>query len=160
VKKRLLNLAAVLGLFLVSALAFAQLNSPGTGATAAGSDVERKVKTIEEVCVHNLRAINSAQGDYWGGDEKKGYARTLQQLGPKGDGILASALASGRESFYRFKLIPERTNSNKPVMHYVLLARPTNRFTKEQKSFYTDETGVIRFTTQNRAATIADSPIN
>ena len=154
------RLSAVLGLLLISALASAQVDSHGTGATIAGLDVERKVETIEEVCIHNLRAINGAQAFYWGGDAKKGYARTLQQLGPKAGGVLEAELASGRKSFYRLKLIPEPTDSSKPVVHYVLLARPINRITKEQKSFYTDDSGVIRFTTQNRVATIADLPID
>jgi|HubBroStandDraft_6_1064221.scaffolds.fasta_scaffold02825_3 hypothetical protein len=145
---------------LLMILTFEPTHGYAVESGAIVSDLAREVKTIEEVCVLNLRSINSAQGVYWGGDAKKGYARALQQLGPKGEGMLEAELASGRKSFYRFKLIPEPADSGKPVTHYVVLARPINRITKEQKSFYTDESGVIRFTTQNRTATIADPPID
>jgi len=122
--------------------------------------IEKQVEAYEEVCVSSLRVINVAEGTYWGGDSAKGYARTLKELGPAGVGFIDAVTASGEKDGYRFRLIPERTGASGPIEHYRITARPTKRLVKDQRSFFTDETGVIRFTTQNRAATVADPPLD
>ncbi len=127
---------------------------------ATGAVIEKRVRAYEEVCVSSLRVINVAQGSYWGGDSGKGYARTLKELGPAGVGFLEPVIASGTKDDYRFRLVPEHTGTNRSIMHYTITARPIKRLVKDQRSFFTDETGVIRFTTENRAATIADPPLD
>jgi hypothetical protein len=42
-------------------------------------------------------------------------------------------------------------------MHCTLVARP-EKYKKETRSFFVDEPGVERFTTENRAATVNDAP--
>jgi hypothetical protein len=128
--------------------------SQTTSQTAA-----EKAKMDENLCVLNLRTINTAQATYWGGDQAKGFARTLEQLGPKGEGIVTADIASGKLGNYRFRLIPERTAARGPIKHYTVIAKPTKRFTKNQESFFTDETGVIRFTREDRTPTKHDPPL-
>lgn len=62
--------------------------------------------------------------------------------------------------FVRFKLIPEHTKASQPIRHYTITARPIKRLVKNQKSYFTDETGLIRFTTENRATARADTPLD
>jgi hypothetical protein len=143
-------------LFLLAGLVLVSVVAQVIGSKTEPLDAERRVKAFEEACITNLRAMNGAQGVYWGGDANKGYARTLQQLGPKGEGLIEPVLASGTKSFYRFQLIPEPTDLSNPVAHHVLLARPTKRIAKDQRNFCSDERGVIRFTTENRAAAVTD----
>jgi hypothetical protein len=129
----------------------------GLRAQASGADPRQEARTDEQSCISVLRTINVAQGTYWGGDEGKGFASSLRQLGPAGDYLIDADIASGKKDDYRFRLIPEH---NHPIKHYTISARPIKRLVKDQRSFFTDETDVIRFTTENRAATGSDPPID
>ena len=129
------------------------------GQAPATPNLEEQVRTEEAVCIVNLRTINAAQIAYQGGDETKGFARSLRELGPAGAGILEQGISAGMKSGYRFRLVPEPTAANQPVRHYIITAQPVKRLVKHQRSFFTDETGVIRSTTQKRAATSADPPL-
>jgi hypothetical protein len=129
------------------------------GQSPASADLEEQVRTEESVCILNLRAINTAQIIYQGGDQTKGFARALRELGPSGAGILEQAISTGMKSGYRFRLVPERRAANQPIRHYVITAQPIKRLVKHQRSFFTDESGIVRSTTQNRAATSDDPPL-
>ena len=106
-----------------------------------------------------MRTINVAEGTYWGGLESKGYAGTLKELGPQGESLIDEVMASGKKDGYRFRLTPEPNATSRPIKHYTITAHPIVRMSKDQRSFFTDETGVIRFTTENRNARITDPPI-
>lgn len=128
--------------------------------SANGTDtgsVEETVRILERSCVSNLRALNVAQITYWGGDNTKGFARTLKQLGPEGEGLLNAATVSGEKSGYGFRLVPDSgVRESDPIKHYEIIAQPVKRITKRQRSYYTDETGVIRFTEEKREPTSTD----
>jgi len=141
----------VAALSAMCSLASSQTNSPDQAA---------RVKHDEETCISSLRVINTAEGTFWGGDSAKGYARTLKELVPAGVQMIDSELSMEKRSGYRFKLIPERVPRGRPIKHYTVIARPTKRLAKNQRSFFTDETNVIRFTTENRSARITDPPLN
>jgi hypothetical protein len=51
-------------------------------------------------------------------------------------------------------------NTGNPVIKYTVSARPIKLLVKGQRSFFTDETGVIRSTSKNRKAMAADPPID
>jgi hypothetical protein len=123
------------------------------------SDVQPKAKAYEETCVGSLRTLNTAQATYWGGDPQKGYARSLKQLGPRGEGMIEPVLASGKKAGYRFILIPGTADSNGAIRHYTISARPLKVLVEGQRSFFTDESGVIRSTRENRAAKASDPAI-
>jgi hypothetical protein len=74
--------------------------------------------------------------------------------------MIDAATAEGKKDGYRFRLSPERKSDHRPIKHYVLTARPIRWLLERQRSFFTDESGVIRFTTDNRAATIMDPAID
>ena len=120
--------------------------------------VRDQVTADESSCVATLRVINVAQATYWGGDPAKGYASSLSELGPTGSGILDSVVASGKKGGYSFRLFPK--TGHRPIKRYIIIARPVKRLVKDQRSFFTDETSVIRFTTKNRSATAADPPLD
>ncbi len=58
---------------------------------------------------------------------------------------------------YQLQYTPGPASSDGLVHNYVLLARPGNY---GYSNFYTDETGVLRATRENRPATAQDPPIN
>jgi type IV pilus assembly protein PilA len=127
----------------------------------ASSDVQRRAKAYEESCVGSLRTLNTAQVTYWGGDAKKGFARSLKQLGPRprGQDLIDPVLATGKKGGYQFVLTPGPVDANGAIGHYTISARPSKVLVKGQRSFFTDEGGVIRSTPENRAATASDSAI-
>ena len=141
-------------------LLFASLSNAAQTRQATGPDPQERAKAYEESCILALRTINVAQGTYWGGDPAKGYARTLEELGPTGAGLFEAVLASGNKDGYRFRLNPERAGAGHLIKHNTVTARPIKRLVKNQRSFFTDETGVIRFTIENRAATAVDPPLD
>ena len=123
-------------------------------------DTEMHVSALEKSCVLNLRSLNVAQLAYQGGNDSKGFARTLKQLGPDGEGLLDAVTVSGEKDGYRFQLVPAKdAGEAKPVKHYKIIARPVKRLSRSQRSYYTDESGVIRFTDQVRRAASTDPPL-
>ena len=128
----------------------------------AGSppDAQSMARAYEEGCVSSLRTLNSAQGIYWGGDPQKGYARSLKQLGPNGEDLIEPRLASGKKGGYRFILTPGPADAKGVVNHYTISARPLKVLVKGQRSFFTDEGGLIYSTGEDRAAKTSDPVIN
>jgi len=117
------------------------------------------LNVYEESCVSSLRTLNTAQVTYWGGDEKKGFARSLEQLGPRGEDLIDPVLATGKKGGYHFVLVPGPVEANGTIRHYIISARPSKVLVKGQRSFFTDESDVIRSTSENRAATASDPTI-
>ena len=122
--------------------------------------VEEGIRAREKACVSNLRLLNVAQITYWGGDDTKGFAGRLKQLGPDGEGLLNAAAVSGEKDGYRFRLVPDKIAGEAgPFKHYKLIAQPAQRLSRRQRSYYTDETGVIRFTERKREPASTDPPL-
>ena len=133
----------------------------GNAQNVSGTDAlvtEVQVKALEKSCVLNLRTLNVAQLAYQGGDDSKGFARTLKQLGPDGESLLDAVTVSGVKDGYRFQLVPHKDHA-KSVQHYKIIARPVDRLTDSQRSYYTDESGVIRFTEEARRPASSDPPL-
>ena len=138
---------------------FAFVDSSPNQTAVANSNLSQKAKVHEDSCVASLRTLNTAQVTYWGGDPHKGFARSLKQLGPSGDGLIDLVLTSGNKDGYRFTLTPGPKDSNGVIKHYTISARPSKVLVKKQRNFFTDETGVIRSTSKDRAATASDPAI-
>jgi hypothetical protein len=117
-------------------------------------------KAYEESCIGNLRSLNMAQAMYRSEHVQKGFARKLDELGPKGAGHIEPVLASGKKSGYRITLAPGKAHAHGVTEHFTISARPLESIrVPGQRSFVTDETGIIRATADNRAATESDPPI-
>ncbi|PYU56448.1 MAG: hypothetical protein DMG55_23840 [Acidobacteria bacterium] len=66
-----------------------------------------------------------------------------------------SVLASGKKSSYIFTLTAAPQDSDGRTVRYCITGRPQH-YGKTKHSFFIDESGVLRFTTENRAATAED----
>lgn len=117
-----------------------------------------------------LRTINTAEITY-ASTYSSGFSPSLAVLGPPTQGAKRSALAadlideflaSGRESGYRIDYKPG------PVEHgridtYTVTARPIKYGCPEaywaETSYFSDQSGVIRMTNEDRLATAKDPPI-
>ncbi len=125
--------------------------------------------------VGSLRTTNTAAITY-ASTYKNGYPPSLAVLGPPKDfgkencntaGLMDELLASGQRSHYVFKYTPGAPLEKPPsagcprgVKSYTVTARPIKyKDTDETPNFFTDETGVIRITREDRPATAQDEPI-
>ena len=104
-----------------------------------------------------------AQREYSIKNPEKGFAATLEELGPApGADLIKEELARGKKKGYRFKLVPDSPDASGRVPGYRLTARPAVYGWTGKLSFYfySDESGVIRRTRtkRNRLATPDDPP--
>jgi type II secretory pathway pseudopilin PulG len=103
-----------------------------------------------------MATINAAQVIYARTHPDKGFASSLAELGPSpGAELIDGLLASGKKSGYVYILTATPPDSSGRVTHYTLVVRP-DKYTSETASFFTDETGVERFTFENRVPTEND----
>lgn len=118
--------------------------------------------------VSSLRTINAAQFTYASTYPHRGYAVTLAALGPppKGSkpsedaaGLLDPVLEIGQHRGYRFTFIPGPPDQKGRTTSYRVIARPLEYGQTRLRSYYTDESGVIRVTAEDRAATAQDPPL-
>ena len=99
---------------------------------------------------------------------KKGFSVSLAALGPAPDGatidashayLIDGVLASGLKSGYRIEYTPGPVGDDGRISAFAVVARPQEFGRTGVRSFYTDQTCVIRSTGENRAATAQDEPI-
>jgi hypothetical protein len=109
----------------------------------------------EASAVSSLRTLNVAQVEYARTHPSKGFASSLTQLGPTGDFLIDSVLASGEKDNYVF-ILTGSSDSRGQVVRYTITARPKRYDKNTRRSFFTDESGVLRLTTENRAPTAQD----
>lgn len=80
------------------------------------------------------------------------FPNTIQEVGGQASSVYSAAHAEG----YSLTYLPGPARSDGNIHSFVVLARPEYY---GYRSFYVDQTGVIRSTQQNREATGRDRPI-
>jgi type IV pilus assembly protein PilA len=140
-------------------------------AIALPNLLRSKMAANESAAVSSLRTINTAQVTYSTTYPTLGYADTLAKLGgapatcaaatPTNacllDNVLATAsVAASAKSGYYFTV--GGTNAA-PVTTYTFTGLAVSVGNSGQRGFFTDQTGVIRYTTDGSAPTNASSAI-
>jgi type IV pilus assembly protein PilA len=132
-------------------------------AIAIPNLLRSKMAANEASAVESLRALNTAAVLY--STTYGGYPQALLSLGPATPATSASAdlidsvLASGTKSGYNFTLTKGATDSAGNVLSYSITAVPVSAGTTGQRSFFTDQSGVIR-ASPTGTATVASTPIS
>jgi hypothetical protein len=104
----------------------------------------------EDRAVQALREVSAALSEY-SSSEAGSYPRLFEALGPR-----ARAAAQLSQSVnYQLQYTPGPVQADGKIHTYALQARAGNY---GFRSFYTDESGVLRATRENRAATAQDPP--
>jgi hypothetical protein len=67
-------------------------------------------------------------------------------------------LATGNKNGYTYILTAAPRDAHGRVTHYSIVAVP-QKYQKGTPSFYIDQSGIEHSTTENRVATVSDSPI-
>jgi hypothetical protein len=116
--------------------------------------------TREAAAVGSMRTFNTAMVTYASTYPERGFPRSLEQLGGQGNsadhaGLLDESLTTPpfEKSGYRFTYQPDGNAS------YAVVARPAKYEEGTKKSFFTDQSGVIRYTEEDREPTAADPPL-
>ena len=111
----------------------------------------------ETAAADALRIINSAQTEYARTHRGRGSAVSLEDLGPPpGAGLIVGDLANGRRYNYTITLSPVSLETGGPTPKYTLTARPQSYGIFGRRSFFSDESGVIRYTAEDRTPTRQD----
>lgn len=118
--------------------------------------------------IGSLRTINTSEISY-ASTYNQGYSPDLVSLGPTSGtpststaNLIDEVLAGGRKSGYTFTYTAGRRDANGRIISYTVIARPTIYDAENpvhRTSFFTDETGVIRSTDENRSPTVQDRPL-
>jgi hypothetical protein len=116
--------------------------SPQTNSGAQQAE-SRAVQALDEV-----RALLRSYSDAQGG----AYPKTLEPLGV----VARQSAQMAQSEGYELQYTPGPTDANAAIHSFTLEARPGNF---GYRSFYTDASGLVRATSENRAATSSDPPI-
>jgi hypothetical protein len=116
--------------------------APRTGQVALRAET-RAVQSIDEV-----RALLTGYAAAQGGT----YPGSLEPLGP----LARQAAQLAQSEGYRLEYTPGPTGADGVIRSFSLEARAGNF---GYRSFYADVSGIVRFTSENRAATSTDPPI-
>jgi type IV pilus assembly protein PilA len=135
-------------------------------AIAIPNLLRSRMAANEASAVGSIRTINTSAVTYSSTYPSAGYPPTLVSLGPSGAGactatpatacLLDAVLAGGTKSGYGFTWTGDGVT---PSMGYSILAVPVVVGSSGQRSFFSDQSGVIRYQTTGAAATVADPPL-
>lgn len=144
-------------------------------AVAIPNLLKSKMSANDSSAVGSLRTINTAIVTYAATYDGV-YPSALQTLGPplspeqsescQSAKLIDSLLASGRKSGFVIEYIPgqpvvkRKADCPPGTKTYALIARPIQYGSTGQRSYFTNESGIIRATSENRAAGPNDPPIN
>ncbi len=107
-----------------------------------------------------LRQVQTSLRDYAAAQDS-GYPRQLESLESSAapevkDARVRAAMQLAQSANYQILYLPGRIEPDGAIRSYVLQARAGNY---GFRNFYTDESGVLHATRENRAATAADRPL-
>lgn len=125
-----------------------------------------KVEMNESRALGSMRSISTAQIAY-ASTYETGFSASLTSLGEPAEGSAPSATvaglvdnrtASGATAGYQIDYKPGPVEGGR-ITTFTVTARPTEYGCSARKSYFSDQTGVIRVTDENRAATPQDLPV-
>jgi type IV pilus assembly protein PilA len=134
-----LGLAMILLILIIAAIAIPNL-------------LRSRIVANETSVIGAIHTLNMAEVTYFTDNPEKGYTCSLSTLGPKevgpsdAAGLIDGSLASGTRSGYNISLREcESDISDGPVIRYKVVAVPINHGSTGNRSFCSDESGVVRF---------------
>jgi len=112
--------------------------------------MENPQPTAEQAALKSMQALQQELATYANGAGT--FPQTLETLGEPAREAAREAMTGG----YSLRYTPGQADARGAVHSYSLVALPRNY---SYRSYFTDQTGVMRATRENRAATAQDAPI-
>jgi type IV pilus assembly protein PilA len=135
-------------------------------AIAIPNLLRSRMAANEASAVGSIRTLNTSAVMYSSTYPAFGYPATLVTMGPSGAGacvavpatacLIDSVLAAGTKSGYTFVWSSDGAT---PSVGYSITAVPVSVGTSGQRSFFSDQSGVIRYQTTGAAPTAGDPPL-
>jgi len=145
------SIAAALGTKGVRYTALVVLAVAASGAVWTYPEFKRDLDSAwEHSAITSVRNLVNSQSTY--SDTTGSYAPDLEAL--SNEGLIDSVLASGTQDGYTFS-----TSAGSDGRTFTVNARPVTRSERTNRSFYSDQTEVIRYTKEDRPATVDDKPL-
>ena len=104
-------------------------------AIAVPNMLNAKMLANELAAVAQIRTVNTAQAQYLAQHNK--FAKSLRELGPELAGLIPDTLSSGVKDGYNYELEESKGG-------YVIHASPLNFNRDGRRTFYSDQSLVIR----------------
>lgn len=126
-----------------------------------------RIERDEASALGSLRTIQGAEETY-ASTYRMGFSESLTALAPPLDNapptasaasLLYGVVASGKKSGYWFDYTAGGRDSSGRITSFAVVARPMEYCVSGIRSFFMDESGVIRSTRENRHATSNDAPL-
>jgi type IV pilus assembly protein PilA len=111
-------------------------------AIAIPNLLKSRIAANEASAVSSMHAIITAEITYSTISSPSGFSQKLSDLGPGQGDYVDANLAGGQKSGYNFTYAPV---GNAPYPGFTFNADPIIRSVTGQRSFYTDQTNVMRF---------------
>jgi type IV pilus assembly protein PilA len=133
-------------------------------AIAIPNLLKSKMAANESSAVGSIRTVNTAQVAYAAGCPNVGYSATLAELNAgatcaSGTGLIDSVLSVGTKSGYTFTYTVGAAAANGVTYTYTLSSVPLTVGVTGQRGFFSNQTGVIRYTLAGTAPTAASSAL-
>jgi prepilin-type N-terminal cleavage/methylation domain-containing protein len=134
-------------------------------AIAIPNLIKSKMAANEASAVGSVRTINTGEVNYAASCPATGFSASLAELSSGaactgGKGIIDPVLAGGSKSGYVFAYTPKPGVETPPLNDgYTQTGIPSSVGTTGQRGFYSDQTGVIRYTLTGVAPTNASNAL-
>jgi type IV pilus assembly protein PilA len=131
-------------------------------AIAIPNLMKSRMAANESSAVGSVRTLNTAEVTYSASCPNVGFSATIVELNTGGvcaggTGIIDNVLATGVKSGYQFTYTPVATNGLNTT--YTTTATPLTVGVTGQRGFFSDQTGVIRYSLSGAAPTVASSAL-
>ena len=132
-------------------------------AIAIPNLLKSKMAANESSAVGSIRTINTGEVTYAAGCPSVGYSSSLTELNvgttcAAGLNLIDNVLATGKKSGYTFRYTGT-PDASTLINAYTVTALPGVIGTTGQRGFFSDQTGVIRYTSDGSAPTNASSAL-
>ena len=132
-------------------------------AIAIPNLLKARISANESSAVGTMRSVSTAAVQYSAQCPALGFPANITVLGPgpgdcTGAGIIDAVQVTNTKSGYNFAYAAGAANAAGVVTGYTYNADPINRGITGQRSFFLDQSGVIRYN-QTAAAAVGDLPL-
>jgi type IV pilus assembly protein PilA len=119
-------------------------------AIAIPNLLKARISVNESSAVGTVRTISAATVQYSAQCPEWGFPVTVGMMGPgpgdcAGAGIIDAVVVTNTKSGYNFAYAPGAANAAGAITTYTYNADPVNRGITGHRSFFLDQTGVIRY---------------
>jgi hypothetical protein len=138
----------------------------GVGVALAQKAATPPSEEEQSNAIGSLRSLNTAEA-YYAKEYARGYSPSLAALSPPPQGEAASpaaanlidpSLTGGHKANYVFTYTAGAQDAHGQINSYTITARPAI-WQKGVPNLFTDQTAVLRWSKENRAATVKDPEI-